>query len=104
MINVAIYGQNKSEPKVGEAPPASARPVNNDEVLIQNVAVASNPKDWKMGQWNLYPTDEFIDGDDVAGIVVEVGSDVKEFKKGDRVGAFTYMVRDSKYGGYQPLT
>ena len=48
MTNVAIYGKNKADPEVGEAPPASARPVNADEVLIQNVAVASNPKDWKI--------------------------------------------------------
>ncbi|KIY45727.1 GroES-like protein [Fistulina hepatica ATCC 64428] len=77
------------------------------EVLIQNVAVASNPKDWKIP--NFQPGYEAIEGNDVAGIVVAVGEGVSEYKVGSRVAAFTKMAtRDNKvrstaesyYGAY----
>ena len=55
----------------------------NDEVLIRNTAVASNPKDWKVPLW--MPDWEGVEGNDVAGIVESVGKDVQEFKKGDKV-------------------
>lgn len=59
------------------------------EVLIQNFAVASNPKDWKVPQW----VDSYsgIEGNDVAGIIVKVGEGVTEYKGGERVAAFTKM-------------
>ncbi|OCB89336.1 GroES-like protein [Sanghuangporus baumii] len=41
------------------------------EVLIQNIAVASNPKDWKMPIF--IPNYTAIEGNDVAGIIVKVG-------------------------------
>src|SRR3954464_8556156 len=53
-----------------------------DEVLIRNVAVASNPKDWKISKIGAF---EGIEGNDVAGYVEAVGANVTEFKKGDRV-------------------
>lgn len=57
------------------------------EILIQNVAVASNPKDWK------YPKEDdgYIEGNDVAGTVIEVGPGVTVYKNGDKVAAFTKM-------------
>ncbi|KXS14069.1 NAD(P)-binding protein [Gonapodya prolifera JEL478] len=69
-----------------------------DEVLIRNVAVASNPKDWKLSKVGVF---EGIEGNDVAGYVEAVGANVKEFKKGDRVGAFTKMATNNTYGAYQ---
>ena len=59
------------------------------EVLIQNVAVASNPKDWKYPSWD--PEYANIEGSDAAGIIVAVGEDVTEFKGGERVAAFNRM-------------
>lgn len=54
------------------------------EVLIRNVVVASNPKDWKLasvGAWVGH-----IEGNDVAGYVVQVGDQVDGVEVGDRVG------------------
>ncbi|KAI5121777.1 hypothetical protein M0805_009588 [Coniferiporia weirii] len=69
------------------------------EVLIRNVAVAANPKDYKL------PPDAedyaFIEGNDVAGYVVESGEQALEYEAGERVAAFTKMrMKDNKYGGY----
>lgn len=61
---------------------------SSDEVLIKNSAIAINPVDWKIQDYGMflqnYPN---ILGTDVAGEVVEVGANVKDFKKGDRVMA-----------------
>ena len=69
-----------------------------NEVLIRNVAVASNPKDWKVPAWiKGYSS---IEGNDVAGYVVKVGDGVTEYKGGERVAAFTKMAsQDPKVGG-----
>ncbi|KII83718.1 hypothetical protein PLICRDRAFT_702303 [Plicaturopsis crispa FD-325 SS-3] len=73
------------------------------EVLVQNVAVASNPKDWKVTRlWYDKLGWEGIEGNDVAGYVAAVGEGVTEFKLGDRVAAFTKMGQPHpKWGGYQ---
>ncbi|KAK6008476.1 hypothetical protein QM012_000379 [Aureobasidium pullulans] len=69
--------------KVDHAPMPSPGP---DEVVIKNKAVAVNPVDWKIQDSGLFIKDyPNILGTDVAGEVYEVGSDVKNFKKGDRV-------------------
>lgn len=60
-----------------------------NEVLIKNVAVASNPKDWKIPLYNANYS--CVEGNDVAGVVVKVGEGVTEFKEGDRVAAFSKM-------------
>lgn len=56
------------------------------EVLIKIAYCGSNPKDWKVPEWGSFgpPKNE---SNDVAGIVEEVGEDVTEFRKGDRVAA-----------------
>ena len=60
-----------------------------NEVLIRNVAVASNPKDWKVpSRVKDYSS---IEGNDVAGYIVKVGEGVTEYKGGERVAAFTKM-------------
>lgn len=79
----------------------SAADLGADEVLIKNVAVASNPKDWKMAKWGIF---EGIEGNDVAGHIAGVGSSVKSLTTGDRVIAFTRMATDDKYGAYQAYT
>ena len=60
-----------------------------NEVLIKNVAVASNPKDWKAPQF--LPDYEAVEGNDVSGYIVRVGERVKEYKGGERVAAFSKM-------------
>ncbi|KAI0347681.1 GroES-like protein [Trametopsis cervina] len=69
------------------------------EVLIKNVAVASNPKDWKSLDW--FDGYEAVEGNDVAGVIVKVGEGVSEYKGGERVAAFTKMrTGEPKYGAY----
>lgn len=60
-----------------------------NEVLIQNVAVASNPKDWKVPFW--MENYRGVEGNDVAGYVAKVGPGVTEYRGGERVAAFTKM-------------
>lgn len=60
----------------------------NNEVAIKVVVSGSNPKDWKRAESG----STFNTGDDIAGIVHSVGSDVVEFKPGDRVAAFHQMM------------
>ncbi|KAJ9662570.1 hypothetical protein H2201_006058 [Coniosporium apollinis] len=74
---------------------------NDDQVLIQVVVSGSNPKDWKVPdlvasgkvkmEMMLAAKDGLNQGDDIAGIVEKVGSNVVEFKPGDRVAAFHEM-------------
>lgn len=73
----AVFGPNPITPY----PPAPRK----GEVLIRNVCVSSNPKDWKLsstGAWD----EGHIEGNDVAGYIETVGSDVEDFKPGDKVG------------------
>lgn len=58
-----------------------------NQVLIKVVVSGSNPKDWKLPE----RVEPHNSGDDIAGIVEEVGDEVTEFKKGDRVAAFHEM-------------
>ncbi|GAB7353551.1 hypothetical protein MBLNU459_g3986t1 [Dothideomycetes sp. NU459] len=78
-----------------------------DEVLVKNSAVAVNPVDWKIQDSGHiiqhYPN---VLGTDVAGEVVEVGSNVKNVKKGDRVLAHCIGLATGKPGdnGFQLYT
>ena len=51
---------------------------NARQVLIKVVYSGSNPKDWKRPDMS----EPHNSGDDIAGIVEEVGEDVYEFQKG----------------------
>ena len=55
-------------------------------MLIQNVAAASNAKDWKHPGWKNF---SYIEGSDVTGYFVKVREGVSELKGGERVAAFT---------------
>ncbi|CAP93697.1 Protein TOXD [Penicillium chrysogenum] len=74
---------------------------NDDQVLIKVVVSGSNPKDWKVPdiaasgnsklEMMLKAKKGLNLGDDIAGVVEKVGSNVVEFKPGDRVAAFHEM-------------
>ena len=59
-----------------------------DQVVTKVVVSGSNPKDWKMPDFTVK---SFNTGDDIAGVVYSVGSNVVEFKRGDRVAALHQM-------------
>lgn len=76
--------ESKGKPlKVDDAPFPKPGP---DDVVIKNKAISINPVDWKIQDSGYfiskYPA---ILGTDVAGEIVELGSNVKNFKEGDRV-------------------
>ncbi|KAL8645286.1 MAG: hypothetical protein Q9210_006794 [Variospora velana] len=65
-------------------------PVPKDnEVVIKVVVSGSNPKDWKRPVMSNVTMNS---GDDIAGVVHQVGRNVHEFKPGDRVAAFHKMM------------
>ncbi|KAF2735973.1 GroES-like protein [Polyplosphaeria fusca] len=75
-----------------------------DEVVIKNHAVAINPVDWKVQATGFfiqkYP---MILGTDVAGEIHQVGSNVTNFKKGDRVlgHVFSLVTSSPSDGAFQ---
>src|SRR5207302_2422885 len=76
------FEDNVPDPKVGE-----------DTVLIAAIAASVNPIDWKVRSGTRrkdFPlTFPAILGRDVSGVVRTVGKQVKHFKPGDRVLAFS---------------
>ncbi|KAF6235452.1 hypothetical protein HO173_006135 [Letharia columbiana] len=80
-------------------------PPSENEIVIKNQAWAVNPIDWLVQEnalfdWMKYP---LITGSDIAGEVVEVGSGVVRFKKGDRILAMSIGQDKNKpsEGAYQ---
>ncbi|KAF5443157.1 hypothetical protein F2P56_035740 [Juglans regia] len=76
-VDVLKFDSNVSVPEVKE-----------DQVLIKVVAAALNPVDFKRRQGKFKATDSplpTVPGYDVAGVVVKVGSQVKDLKVGDEV-------------------
>ncbi|KAL7278933.1 hypothetical protein ACG7TL_006764 [Trametes sanguinea] len=56
------------------------------EVLIKVTATALNPVDWKIQTYGYFITDyPYVGGTDAAGVVEEVGPEVTNVAKGDRV-------------------
>jgi NADPH:quinone reductase len=71
-----------------------------DEILIKVVCCASNPRDWKAPD-HLIQGVEINQGNEMSGIVEEVGSNVYEFRKGDRVaGAHPMQTENGTYAEY----
>ncbi|KAI0541528.1 hypothetical protein GGR58DRAFT_498026 [Xylaria digitata] len=68
------------------------------QVVTQVIFSGSNPKDRKVRLWLNCTLNT---GDDIAGIIHEVGEGVSEFKVGDRVTAFDEMTQPGgSYAGY----
>jgi alcohol dehydrogenase len=95
------YGKNDCL-RVGEMPDPEVR---DDDVLIQIHAASVNPVDYKIrdGAFKFILPYRFplILGNDLAGVVVRVGSQVRRFKPGDevyarpdkdRIGAFAELI------------
>jgi NADPH:quinone reductase len=84
--------------KLEEAP--DPRPAA-DEVLVRVKAAGVNPVDTyiRAGMYAVKPSLPYTPGSDAAGVVEDVGSNVKKFKKGDRV----YMA-GTITGAYAELT
>lgn len=56
------------------------------DLLIKITATALNPVDWKIQLLGYFVKDfPYVGGTDAAGIVEEVGSEVTNFAKGDKV-------------------
>lgn len=92
-VSVTVHPTTPITTTVTTVPlPSSLAP---NEVLIKVHAAASNPKDWI----HPFATGASINsGDDLAGLVVAVGSAVSRFSAGDKVAAFHPMGRP--YGAY----
>ena len=95
--------------KVRPAPYSSPGP---DQIVVRNRAIAVNPLDRikqstgnLMYRWLPYPS---VLGEDVAGEVVEVGSNVTRFRVGDRVLAYAVGMEKNRNhaaeGGFQLFT
>ncbi|KAM0702602.1 hypothetical protein Q7P35_010033 [Cladosporium inversicolor] len=105
-INTAAYlTAAKAHPF--ELKPASTHTPGPNEILIQNRAIAINPIDGSLQRFAWlplqYPT---ILGQDVAGEVIAVGSDVKTLKTGDRVigHAMAMATKRPQDAGFQAQT
>lgn len=56
------------------------------DILVKVQAAALNPVDWKIQKYGIFvQTYPAILGTDISGDVEEIGEDVTDFKKGDRV-------------------
>ncbi|KIV89751.1 hypothetical protein PV10_07131 [Exophiala mesophila] len=69
-----------------------------NQLVIKVIVSGTNPKDWKYPIVFAPKMSGLNTGDDIAGIVHSVGSNVTEFKPGDRVAAFHEMGKP--YGSF----
>ncbi|CAF4098704.1 unnamed protein product [Rotaria sordida] len=80
------------------APVIDPLKLDDNQVLIENHAVALNPIDYKMAATNFANIKlPAVTGFDVSGRIVAVGKNVKDFKVGDEV--FGVLSLNSSYGG-----
>jgi NADPH:quinone reductase len=96
-IRVQQFG-DPSVMKVEEVPEPSA---GAGQVLVDVKAVGVNPVDTyiRSGQYAALPPLPYTPGSDAAGVVAAVGSDVHDFKAGDRV-YISGTVAGRAYGSY----
>lgn len=97
---INAYG-DASELFVGEL---NKPTIASDEVMIETYATSINPIDWKARQGMLKGMFDWqfpiVLGWDVAGVISEVGADVKNFRVGDKVFARPDIYTDATRGSY----
>jgi NADPH:quinone reductase-like Zn-dependent oxidoreductase len=76
----AVTVQSDKSVKVTEVPGPKSN--QHDEIIVKVYSCAQNPTDWKSVAGGRAPAGNII-GNDIAGVVVEVGSDVTNVKVGD---------------------
>lgn len=65
----------------------------DDEVILQTMACGIDGTDLKLWDGFGYtPELPFIMGHEIAGMVSEVGRDVTNFKRGDRVAVYNFLI------------
>lgn len=78
--------------------------VGSDDILVKVHATTVNPIDWKMREGlyvDYFPVEfPFILGSDFSGEVLEIGSDVQNFKVGDLVYGKAKTTRNGSYAEY----
>lgn len=74
--------------------------INAEDVLIKVMASGVNPVDWKVRKGYMKHSLPFIPGWDVSGVIEEVGSGVKTFKKGDEIYGRPDISRNGTYAEY----
>ena len=88
-------------PKVFRTEEVERPEARGKKVLIEVHAAGVNPVDWRIRRGDLRPLSylmpQRIPGRDVAGVVVDVGDEVRGFEVGDRVFA---MLDGASGGGY----
>jgi NADPH2:quinone reductase len=98
MKNLLVYYDPDFTTKLEDIPLPE---YGHNEVQIKVIVAGSNPKDWKHPM-PAYFNVKVNQGDDVAGIVSAVGSNVRNFRPGDRVAGFHVM--DVPRGTYAEYT
>jgi len=70
---------------------------SDDQVLVKVTAVSVNPVDWVMAAYGIFISEyPIVLGCDAAGVVESVGKNVKRFKAGDQVFAYTGLGRPGR--------
>lgn len=81
--------------------------INENQALVEIHATSINPIDWKLREGylkDMLPWEfPIILGWDAAGVIVEVGKNVKHFKVGDRVFARPATTRQGTYAEFVPV-
>jgi NADPH2:quinone reductase len=80
-----------------DIPQLTASDLQPNEVLIKVSVAGSNPKDFK------HPRPDYFNiklnqGDDCTGTIAAIGTEVRDFRSGDRVAGFHHL--DTPYGTY----
>ncbi|KAK6199177.1 zinc-binding oxidoreductase [Scheffersomyces amazonensis] len=95
----AVISGSLEEGKLAEVVTIPLPAIKPTEILVKSVAFAVNPTDWKHIVYGLGAKGSIV-GSDVSGIVEEVGSEVKDFAKGDIVSAFIHGNISDRTGNY----
>ena len=81
--------------------------INENQALVEIHATSINPIDWKLREGylkDMLPWEfPIILGWDAAGVIVEVGKNVKHYKVGDRVFARPATTRQGTYAEFVPV-